>query len=106
MIALRANPSGAFTAAPVYFESGAPIISTGGGGTGGDIVSAGFNIEILTTTLGSTNSVFDIVSGAISRYSAAEWNGPYAGPKFGPCIVYDVTYPTGGKFPLHRGRVS
>src|SRR5579862_58842 len=35
IIELRANPSGAFTAAPVYSESGSPIISTGGGGNGG-----------------------------------------------------------------------
>ena len=29
LIALRANPTGAFTAAPAYFESGPPIISSG-----------------------------------------------------------------------------
>jgi hypothetical protein len=99
IIALRANPSGAFTAAPVYFETGAPIISTGGGGTGGNIVSAGMGIQILTSTLSSGDAVFGLLSGAIGRYSAAEWNGPYAGPKFGPCLVYDVTYPTSGRFP-------
>ena len=32
IIALRANPSGAITSAPVFFETGTPIISTGGGG--------------------------------------------------------------------------
>lgn len=36
-IALRANPSGGITSAPVYFETGSPIITTGGGDTpGGD----------------------------------------------------------------------
>src|SRR5206468_6258898 len=49
MIALRANPSGAFTAAPVYFESGAPIISTGGG-TGGTIVSGSFAVDRITSS--------------------------------------------------------
>jgi len=87
----------------VYFESGAPIITTGsgggGGGAGGDIVDAGIQIEILTATSGATTIVSDVVSGAINRYSPAEWNTPYAGPKFGPCAVYDVTYPTGSKFP-------
>ena len=32
-IALRGNPSGGITSAPVYFESGSPVITTGGGGT-------------------------------------------------------------------------
>jgi len=30
VLALRANPTGAFTAAPAYFETGSPIISSGG----------------------------------------------------------------------------
>jgi hypothetical protein len=30
VLALRSNPTGAFTAAPVYFETGSPIISSGG----------------------------------------------------------------------------
>lgn len=34
IIALRANPTGAFTSAPVYFETGPPIISTGGSTVG------------------------------------------------------------------------
>ncbi|MBN9660205.1 MAG: hypothetical protein J0H49_18605 [Acidobacteria bacterium] len=36
-IALRARPGGAFTSAPAYFETGAPIITSGsGGGNGGN----------------------------------------------------------------------
>jgi hypothetical protein len=33
-IALRANPSGGITSAPVYFETGSPVITTSGGGGG------------------------------------------------------------------------
>jgi hypothetical protein len=35
IIALRANPTGAVTSAPVFFETGTPIITTGSGGGGG-----------------------------------------------------------------------
>lgn len=34
-IALRARSSGAFTSSPAYFESGAPVITSGSGGGGG-----------------------------------------------------------------------
>ncbi|MGJ5818728.1 hypothetical protein [Paludibaculum fermentans] len=34
-IALRARPGGAFTSAPAYFETGVPIITSGGGGGNG-----------------------------------------------------------------------
>jgi hypothetical protein len=37
ILALRFNPTGAFTAAPVYSESGPPIIGASSGGGGGTL---------------------------------------------------------------------
>jgi hypothetical protein len=37
ILALRFNPTGGFTAAPVYAQSGSPIIGGGGGGGGGTL---------------------------------------------------------------------
>ena len=41
IIALRANPSGAVTSAPVFFETGTPVITTGSGGDNGGGGSGG-----------------------------------------------------------------
>jgi hypothetical protein len=66
LIALRANPTGAFTAAPVYFETGAPIISTGGGGNPGGGGGGG--------TSSDTNPTQAEISAWISRGSYSGGN--------------------------------
>jgi hypothetical protein len=103
IIALRANPTGAFTSAPVYPETGATVISTSGGsGTAGDIIFAGFTFGKSTGSSGfptTATDVRELVGGQFGVYTPAEWNGPYAGPTYGSCIVYSTTYATGAKFP-------
>jgi hypothetical protein len=98
IIALRANPTGAFTALPVYTETGAPVISGAGGNAGGgnggagDIVDAAFSIGIINLTSAQGSQTMDIVGGAISQFTPANWNAPFSGTKYGPCVVYKTTY--------------
>ncbi len=105
IIALRANPTGAFTSEPVYPETGPTVISTsggGGGGTAGDIVFAAFSIGKITNSSGfptTATGVTEIVGGQFGAYTPTEWNAPYAGTKYGSCTVYSATYATGAKFP-------
>jgi hypothetical protein len=102
IIALRANnnPSTglfSFTSAPVYSETGPPIITTGStGGGAGDIVDAAFSIGIMNLTVSGSPMVSDLVGGAIGRYTPTEWNAPFSGTKYGPCIVYDTTFAASG----------
>ncbi len=112
IIALRANPTGAFTALPVYTETGAPIISgaggnggggNGGGGGAGDIVDAAFAIGIINMTSGTTTQVIDIAGGAIGRYTPTNWNAPFSGTKYGPCVVYKSSYPLNSPPPYSAG---
>jgi|SRR5579872_3612489 len=99
IIALRANATGAFTSAPVYFETGAPIIPTSGGGGGGsisgDITFAGFSVGKVT----SGSGVQELIGGVFDAFTPTEWNAPFAGTKIGACTVYDITYATGSKYP-------
>jgi hypothetical protein len=39
------------------------------------------------------------VSGQFARYTPTDWNLPYSGTQYGPCMVSDSTYTTGGKVP-------
>jgi hypothetical protein len=100
IIALRANPTGAFTAAPVYFETGPPVIATT---IAGSTIFAGFSIGKLTSTSGFPTTAADneLMGGQFASYSSTEWNLPFSGPTFGPCSVFDVTYPAGGKDPSY-----
>jgi hypothetical protein len=107
IIALRANnnPSTgvfSFTSAPVYSETGSPIIttgSTGGGGGAGDIVDAAFSIGIMNLSVGGSPMVSNLAGGAIGRYTPTEWNAPFSGTKYGPCVVYDATFAANGSSP-------
>ncbi len=99
IIALRANPSGAFTAAPVYFESGPPIISTGAGGTGPSMVVGAFVVDKITSsTLGSSIEL-DLISGGFSRFSTAEYDVFQGQIHVGPCYISDFTYDPNGVAP-------
>ncbi len=114
MIALRANPTLGFTSAPVYAETGSPIIT--GGGTTGNTVSALFFIGGMTNGPGfpSANPASDqyTVFGEFSSYSASAWANLSSGQKFGACTVYDLTYDSTGVNPsaadhlLDAGNVS
>jgi hypothetical protein len=107
MIALRSNTSAggvfSFTTAPVYNETGSPIISTsgtgggGGGGTGGgipsgDITFAGFSIGETTNISSAGTTVTDSAGGVFAAYTAKAFNAPYSGTKIGSCVVYSVSY--------------
>ena len=102
MIALRANPTLGFTSAPVFAETGPPIIS--GGTTGGGNTVVGSFI-IFGTTNGpgfpsSPPAVSQItVAGEFSSFSPTEWSAVTTGQKFGSCTVFDYTYDTTGKIP-------
>ena len=102
IIALRANPTGAVTSAPVFFETGTPIISTGGGNGGGggggggtgNIVTGAFTVAKTSVTLtgsGIPTTTSQIIGGQFYRYTQAEWQAPFSGPTFGPCSVLDTT---------------
>lgn len=102
IIALRANPSGAITSAPVFFETGSPIITTTGGGvgggtgSGGNIVAGGFTLSKVSVTLtGSTipTRTSESIAGGFDSYTQAEWQLPFSAPTFGPCSVLDTTIP-------------
>jgi hypothetical protein len=97
IIALRANGT-AITSAPVYFETGTPIIATGGGGGGGggtgNIVAGGFTVAKVTVTLPSTGTnTSESIGGGFSSYTQAEWQYPFSAPTFGACSVIDITNP-------------
>ena len=103
IIALRANGT-AITSAPVFFETGTPIITTGGGGGGnggggggtGNIVAGGFFVAKTTVTLtgsGIPTSTSESIGGNFSSYTQAEWQYPFSAPTFGPCTVLDITNP-------------
>ena len=111
IIALRANPTGAFTALPVYTESGSPIIQSGSGGNGGggngggggggagEIVDANFYVGILNATSAGTTKIMDVAGGSIGRFAPDNWNAPFNGTKYGPCIVFKTTYSASAPFP-------
>jgi hypothetical protein len=94
IIALRANPSGAFTAAPVYFETGAPIISTGGGTTIGKIVQGSLALSKISFFLPSSSTPFESesMSGSFSAYTQAELNLQHGQIQIGACSISDFTY--------------
>jgi hypothetical protein len=103
IIALRANPTGAVTSAPVFFETGTPIITTGSGGGGGgggngggngNIVAGGFTVAKVTVTLPSTGTnTSESIGGNFSSYTQAEWQYPFSASTFGACSVLDITNP-------------
>ena len=99
IIALRANPSGAITSAPVFFETGTPIITTGGGsGATGNIVAGGFTVAQVSVTLTGqvTARTSESIGGGFSSYTQAEWEAPFSAPTFGPCTVLNITGPNLG----------
>ncbi|HEY3738844.1 MAG TPA: hypothetical protein VGL53_03320 [Bryobacteraceae bacterium] len=100
IIALRANPSGAITSAPVFFETGAPIITIGvdGGGVGGgtnNVVAGVFMVAKVSVTLTAqgTTTNSETIGGQFYDYTQAEWQVPFSAPTFGPCSVLDTISP-------------
>lgn len=88
IIALRANPTPAFTSAPVYNESGSPIISGGGGVSSTNVVFGGFSIG-RSTSQGTTTLV---AGGGFGSYSQAAWQLPFSGQTFDRCTVTTYTF--------------
>ena len=99
-LALNFNPAGSLTTAPVYNESGPPIIS--GSGSAGTITHAGFSVSRINSVGGFpsvTPDLVDIISGQFGSFSPAEWTIDSTAPTFGSCTVLSVSYPTVGKDP-------
>ncbi|HEV3333128.1 MAG TPA: hypothetical protein VG096_19210 [Bryobacteraceae bacterium] len=101
ILALRFQ-SGALTTAPVFSQTGPPIIasaSSSGGGSGGipsgNIVAAYFSVGKINTKGGSILSAsdgMDTIGGSIGNYTPAEWNVGFSMSPIGSCIPLDVTY--------------
>jgi hypothetical protein len=95
-LALNFNPAGSLTTAPVYNQSGPPIIT--GSGSAGSITSAGFSIGKLTSGAGfppGTPGASELIGGQFASYSSAEWNLPYSAQTFGSCTVLNVSFGLG-----------
>lgn len=64
IIAIRANPTLAFTSAPVFSASGAPIITGGGSGPGGGGTPPAYSVVTITGTVtASDQTVYQAVIG-------------------------------------------
>jgi hypothetical protein len=100
-LALNFNPAGSLTTAPVYNQSGPPIIA--GSGSAGAITFAGFSFGKVNTTSGTipAAATTDYIGGQFASYSASEWNLPYSAPTFGSCQVITEDYAAGGKSPSY-----
>jgi hypothetical protein len=114
LIALRANGT-AITSAPVFFETGSPIITTGGGGGDGggggggtgNIVAGGFTVAQVTVTIPSTGTTMsETIGGGFSSYTQAEWQVPFSAPTFGPCSVLDLGANLGPDTYLDAGTIT
>ncbi|HEX5228336.1 MAG TPA: hypothetical protein VFW44_11525 [Bryobacteraceae bacterium] len=55
----------------------------------GTVTMAGLDVGQVTGTPGGT------VAGVINRYTVSGFLIPYSGPRFGPCVVLNQTYPVG-----------
>ena len=100
ILALSFNSAGALTTAPIYNESGPPIIA--GSGSAGAITFSGLSIGKVTNSSGfppSTPELTELVGGDFASYSSAEWALAYNGQQFGSCSVVTLNYPTGGTDP-------
>ena len=64
---------------------------------GGTITAANFALAKLTATPSGITQ--ETASGAVFRYTAAEWMILNSGPLFGACRVYDRTFPVAAKDP-------
>jgi uncharacterized protein (TIGR03437 family) len=65
--------------------------------SGGSIVVGAFAVAKITTA--ATNTSQETASGAVFKFTSAEWIISHSGPLFGPCRVYDRSYPAGGQDP-------
>lgn len=64
---------------------------------GGEITVGAFGVfRVLDTDAAVT---IEASSGFVGRYLASAWALNFSGPTFGPCRLYDRTYPVGGKDP-------
>jgi hypothetical protein len=88
------------TTAPVYNQTGPPILS--GSGTASSVTFAGFAIGKVTSGAGFPPLLpesGELVSGQFGVYTAAGWALPYSAPMVDLCSVFDRSYAVGGKDP-------
>jgi len=100
ILALRFNPTGAFTAAPVYSESGAPIIGGGSGSAGGGSTPLPqFNFIDISATFSANGMTFSggsvITSNIAVGLSGAGYSiGTIAGLGVGPSFLFGAAFGT------------
>ncbi len=100
ILALNFNPAGSLTTAPVFNESGPPIIT--GSGAADSTTNAGISIGKTTAGAGFpplTPETTEFVGGQFGLYSAAEWALPYSAPTVGGCSVFSRSHAVGAKDP-------
>ena len=97
IIALRANPSGGFTSAPVYFESGPPILQQSGGGDGAGVTYGGFALSE-QNQVASTSTLTEGAAGGFSSYTSTAWNTPVT--TVSPCSITKLDWSLTGTDPL------
>jgi uncharacterized protein (TIGR03437 family) len=69
---------------------------------GGSVTFAGMTVGRSTSySATGTSTVTELVGGPFSKYSAGEWLIPFSGPKVGPCLILDETYPASAKEPSY-----
>jgi len=92
-IALRFNPTGAFTAAPVYPESSPIIVSGGPSGGGGTLPQfSSINIVVSPGSASPASALFIIGGFLDGSYTVAEMQGPVYNSDGLPVGVYDVEW--------------
>ena len=89
-----------FTTAPVYNQTGPPILS--GSGAAGSVTFAGFSIGKVTSGAGFPPLLpesGELVAGQFGVYTADGWALPYSAPMVDSCSVFTRSYAVGGKDP-------
>lgn len=105
IIALRANPTPAFTSAPVYNESGSPIITgSGGGGGAAKVVFGGFSVGRITASSALGTTTNQTIGGQFGSYTQTAWQLPFSGQTFDRCTVVSSSYALGANPPSSPDR--
>jgi hypothetical protein len=102
VLALRFNPTGAFTAAPFYTERGAPLIITDSGtqalnvsgtwsGSGSDSTGSG----LMTWQLTQTGSSVSGMMTASTPVGTVVYNGTFSGTITGSTLIFTINIPVG-----------
>ena len=92
IIALRFNPTGAFTAASVYTQTGGPIIGTPSGGGGGGMLPAFTFLTVTNGTFSPQGQSNFTLTLAIAGSSATGWVGSVGGGNVSAALAFDAVW--------------